>query len=247
VTLYDTVDTALCDIFDGHLKDGCVLFFATFVFFFLAGLSYFILAKTDFLYFKPFLSGPNGLPPFHSGLNLVDSFQAISFRPKSTSSIPVSPKPIQSIPSHSIPAKTDFLYSKIFRSGQNRFSLFQAIPVGIKPTSSIPSHSIQAKTDFLHFKPFHSGQNQLSLFQAIAFQPKPTSFTSKPYSQAKPIFFIPSHSSLDKSVFFHSKLFQSSQNRLLPFQAMPVRLILAINPLTSRQAKTFFLYSKPFE
>jgi hypothetical protein len=217
VTLYDTVDTALCDIFDGHLKDGCVLFFATFVFFFLAGLSYFILAKTDFLYFKPFLSGPNGLPPFHSGLNLVDSFQAISFRPKSTSSIPVSPKPIQSIPSHSIPAKTDFLYSKIFRSGQNRFSLFQAIPVGIKPTSSIPSHSIQAKTDFLHFKPFHSGQNQLSLFQAIAFQQKPTSLQNlidRPNRfslfQAIPVWIkasssIPSYSSQAKTDFFHSK------------------------------------------
>jgi hypothetical protein len=66
---------------------------------------------------------------FHSklfGLKPTSNFQAIAVRikavviklkPKTTSSFPFRPKPIYSIPSHSIPAKTNFLHSKPFQSG----------------------------------------------------------------------------------------------------------------------------------
>jgi hypothetical protein len=115
-----------------------------------------------------------------------------------------------SLPSHSSQAKTDFLISKPFQSGQNQLPPFQAIPVRPKLTSSIPGHSRQAKTDFLYSKPFQSGQNRLFPFQAIPVGPKPISSSSSYSSQAK-------------TDFLHSKPFQSGQNQLPSYQAIPVR------------------------
>jgi hypothetical protein len=105
-----------------------------------------------------------------------------------------------SLPSHSSQVKTNFLPSKLFQSGQNSHPPFQAILDGPKPTSSIPSRSSQAKTDFSHYKPV---------------RPRPISSS-------------PSYSSQDKTDFLHSKPFQSGQNRLSPFQAIPVGAILSI-------------------
>jgi hypothetical protein len=65
-------------------------------------------------------------------------------------------------------------------------------------------------------------QTQITPFQAIPVRPKPISSIPSYSSQAKTDFFIPSHSSKAKTDFLHSKSFKSGQNRLPPFQAIPV-------------------------
>jgi hypothetical protein len=182
-----------------------------------------------------------------SGKNRLLFFKLIQARPKLTSSISC----------HSGQAKTDFLHSNPFQSGQNRLPPFQpgqlpscqAFLFKPKPTSSILSNSSHAKTDFLNFKLFQSDQNRLSPFQAIPGMQAKTNFLhSKPFQSVqnqlplfqdipvrpKPTSFIPSYSRPAKTDFLYSKPLQSGQNRLPPFQAMH-----------SSTDKTHFLHSKP--
>jgi hypothetical protein len=113
-----------------------------------------------------------------------------------------------------------------------------------KLTSSILSYSNQAKTNFLHFKPFQSGQNRLSPFQAIPVGPKLTFSLPSPSVKPKPTSFIPSFFSRGKTYFLHSKPFQSGQNLLPPFQAIPVRPNPTFPiPSHSSRAKNDFLPS----
>jgi hypothetical protein len=109
--------------------------------------------------------------------------------------------------------KIDFLPSKLFQSGLNQLPPFQDIAVRPKLTSSIPGHYRQAKpTSFI---PSRSSQAKTDFFHSKPVWPKPISSS-------------PSHPSQDKTDVLHSKPFQSGQNRLSPFHAIPVRAILSI-------------------
>jgi hypothetical protein len=142
-----------------------------------------------------------------------------------------------SFSNHSNQAKIDFLHSKSFQSGQKRLPPFWAIPFGSKstfsngipgrpkPTFSIPNYSIPVKPKPTSSTPSYSiqsGLNWLLPFRAIQVCPKPTSS-------------FPRHSSQAKTDFLHFKIFQSSQNRLRPFQVIPLR------------SKPTLLHSKPFQ
>jgi hypothetical protein len=91
-------------------------------------------SKPDFIHFKPVLSDQNRLLPF----------QDIPVRPKPTSplqDISVSPKSSSFSLSHSSKAKTNFLHSNPFQSGQNRlpgYKPFQLVQNRPPPVQSKP-------------------------------------------------------------------------------------------------------------
>jgi hypothetical protein len=73
-------------------------------------------------------------------------------------------------------------------------------------------------------------------------RPKTTSAIPSYSSQTKMTFSLPSHSSPGKTDFLYSTPFQSGQNRLPPFQAIPVEPKLTSSiPSYSNQATTDFL------
>jgi hypothetical protein len=164
------------------------------------------------------------------------------------------------IASQSRQAINQYCQSKPFHSGFHRLLRVQAITAGsTKPTSSIPSYCGQTKTYFLLSKPFQSCQNRLPLlqavpvrpkstFQAIPGRPEPTSDSLTHSSQAKTDLLNSMSSRQVKIYFLPSQPFNSSQNQLPPFQAIPVRPKLTSSiPGYSRQAKTDFLHFKPFQ
>jgi hypothetical protein len=90
------------------------------------------------------------------------------------------------------------------------------------------------KKEFLYSKPLQEGQNLHLTFQAIPGMPKPTSASLRRSSQAKTDLLHSKPSGQVKIDFLPSKPFQSNQNQLPPFQAIPINIV-----------NKFFLLSLP--
>jgi hypothetical protein len=127
---------------------------------------------------------------------------------------------------HFSEAKTDFVNSYPFQSGQNQIPIFQSSPVSQKPasaipilsrpakkpTSVIPIYYSQSKTNFNHSNPFRAFYNQLPQFQTIPVSQKSTSAIPIHYSQSKINFAHEIHHIQSQTLFksnpLHSVLLQ---------------------------------------